>query len=146
MPFDTLFFFLMHLILIIIFSSRRLALLLLVKLWRSRLILRGPRLLGPVILSMLRLCEESLQLVLLSVIFLFWIDLCTIGLLLFRLLLSSTLISMRHSLGMLRMIGPRSLSSISISLLFHSFINSRRANLLELEMIVSTRCQRENKE
>ena len=42
--------------------------------------------------------EESLQLVLLLVTFLFWIDLCTTGLLLFRLLLSSTLISIRRSL------------------------------------------------
>ena len=99
MFFNILFFYsFLHLILIIIFSSRRLALLLLVKPWRSRLILRGLRLIEPVILSMLRLFEESLQLVLLSVIFLFWIDPYTAGLLLFRLLLSSTSISIRRSL------------------------------------------------
>ena len=69
----------------------QLALLLLMKLWRSKLILRGLRLLEPVIPSMLRLCGESLQLVPLLVIFFFWIDLCTTGLLLFRLLLSSIL-------------------------------------------------------
>ena len=95
---DLYFLFPGYLVLIIISSTRRLSLLLLMKLWRSRPILKGLRLLEPVIPSTLRLCEESLQLVPLSVTFLFWIDLCTTGLLFFRLLLSSTLISMRRSL------------------------------------------------
>ena len=49
--FDILFISFLHLVLIIIFSSRRLALLLLVRPWRSRLILRGLRLREPVILT-----------------------------------------------------------------------------------------------
>ena len=91
-------FFFQHLVLIIILSSRRLAPLLLVKLWSCRLMMRGLRLREPVILSILRLFEESLQLVLPWVIFLFWIALCTFGLQRFRLLLSSISILMWRSL------------------------------------------------
>ena len=96
--FDILFFSFLHLVLIIIFSSRRLALLLLVRPWRSRLILRGLRLREPVILSMLRQYMERPHLALLWVTSLSWIAPCTTGLLLFRLLSSSALVLMWHSL------------------------------------------------
>ena len=92
--FDILFFSFLYLVLIIIFSSRRLALLLLVRPWRSRLILRGLRLREPVILSMLRQYVERPHLALLWVTSLFWIAPCTTGLLLFRLLSSSASVLM----------------------------------------------------
>ena len=80
------------------FSSRMLALLLLVRPWKSRLILRGLRLRELVILSILRQCVERPHLALLWVTSHFWIVPCTTGLLLFRLLSSSISVSMQHSL------------------------------------------------